>query len=216
MDRTIIQIPNESDEFKALEKELRDSLISGSATYYMMQSAGKDVHANYVSSSVKSDPTNFKVKRISRIQNGHKLAKHRIDKDEAKRESKGEVKTMRVYHGTSEASAHKIPYEGFSRHKTHNDAYGKGTYFDPHGQIAIYHGLKANKNGKCFIIAGELAYHTFGRTTQRDIAPPRGTDCGSCCEADPRFKKPCIVSSFRDDQVLAEYIIELEWTGLPI
>jgi hypothetical protein len=214
---TLVRLDVNDAEFKEVDKAFRASLLEGYKRQYHMSSLHLTYHGSYAGNGgreILKTPLSFNTVGVHRAQYPIKLLKLGLEKAEiALNFNGGEVKEIQVYHGTSKDHAFKIPGTGFSRYMTSTPGYGHGVYVDPHGQISMHHALNASGSNKGYILVCKLVYHKLGRTRGTDTKPPNGTDCGACCTPTDEFPIPCILVSYRDDQLIVTHVIEFEWTG---
>jgi hypothetical protein len=206
----LVELTKGSAEYNKVEKEFRDNLKEGDAMYWRKEAAaklgGQRNHAAYISDEIKADSQNFTLRSVTRVQNKKEWLQHMLEEEK-------DSHTYTVYHGTDPRSVDGILKGGFSKYRTQTAAYGKGVYFDPFGAVSMHHAIQNKHGNKCAIIVCRLVYKKIGSTSNSDTGPPPGFDCGACCRVDEKFPKPCIIVSFRDAQVLPEYIIEFQWNG---
>ncbi len=208
-----IKLDPRSDVFKEVEKSFRADLLDGFTRQYAMMRNGLKYHGQYINEHIRNDPLNLRVVSIYRVQEFAKYRKSGLEEEEISLKNGGVVNKMQVYHGTLKNHAFDIAEEGFSRFVTSVPGHGHGVYVDRHGPIAVNHALKDNPSSTGFILVCTLVYYKIGRTFSNDKKPPAGTDCGGCCTPSNAYPVPCILVSFRDDQLLVKYILEFEWTG---
>ncbi len=104
--------------------------------------------------------------------------------------------------------AFDIAKNGFNRSKTIADAYGKGVYLSPHGNLAAHHALNKGRTTG-YIIACKMASTKIGNTSSWNTEPKDGCDCGGSGDDYNAW----IRVSFKDSQVIPEYILEIENEG---
>jgi hypothetical protein len=212
---TLVRLSKHDAEFKEVDRDFRASLLEGFSRQYHMTKFQRTYHGSYANGgyrNIHKDPLHFETVGVLRAQYPIKWQKLALEKKDIALNFNGEeAMEITVYHGTSKDYALKIPGTGFSRYMTSTPGYGSGVYADPHGQISIHHALSAGTSNKGHILVCKLVYHKFGRTVGGDTRPPNGTDCGACCAPTDEFPIPCILVSYRDDQLLVTHVIEIEW-----
>lgn len=121
-----------------------------------------------ISNKIRETYKNVCVLWVDKINNEKLTNKYEMRKKEIK-EKRGDVKELKLFHGTSEKCAESIIINGFDVSKNIKSAYGKGTYFSTSASMSQTYSKSSNDKCSFIFLSKVLIGNCCDGNTDRKI-----------------------------------------------